>query len=238
MLYLNANFTPAQKLNGKSGSSECVGIVFSNGSSTEFCGDDAATTVYDQHNATFVQWHTELVSARVNVTLTGTAVVSVENTPTTPNATEFSFTLLSASSGRVSVRAVDLNFPFAAVSGTGDKYYYAQSARGFAGGPGCGEWSSRTVSGTVSTKSEGEMSRPQRHLRGGSQCQGWTNQIPWALEELLNPSRSNGVGAWKADGSAGIGFFSSQRTLPFKRFSFPDGTVGFGTARINTGICI
>merc|ERR1719359_297281 len=67
---------------------------------------------------------------------------------------------------------------------------------------------------------------------------GWSppSPLPWAAQALLDPARSNGVGAWTAAGGAGVGLYSSQRTLPFRRYQRDNGPIGLGSARINVNL--
>ena len=111
----------------------CVGIVSVNGSVTQFCGSEAST-VYSARtsNATTdaVLWNLTLATpggSGVTVTLAGT--VAVETDPAASSASTLSWSLLSAESAQISVRAVDLGFAFVGLSGPGDQYYYTRSTK-------------------------------------------------------------------------------------------------------------
>jgi hypothetical protein len=230
--------TPPAHAAGGAGATQpataCVGVVGANGTATRFCGKEAST-VYSARtsNATTdaVHWRLTLTKPDGGVTATLAGTVSIETDPDVSSLSTLSWSLLSAESEQVSVRAVDLGFAFVGVSGHGDQYYYTHSTKTWCPpGVGCGEWSTSTATGTVGVE--------EPSLRSGSVShEGWTppGGIPWAAKALLDPARSNGVGAWTANGTAGVGAYSSQLTLPFRRYQ--NGTtasIGLGSARINT----
>ena len=230
--------TPPAHAAGGAGATQpataCVGVVGANGTATRFCGKEAST-VYSARtsNATTdaVHWRLTLTKPDGGVTATLAGTVSIETDPDVSSLSTLSWSLLSAESEQVSVRAVDLGFAFVGVSGHGDQYYYTHSTKTWCPpGVGCGEWSTSTATGTVGVE------EPSLHS-GSVSHEGWTppGGIPWAAKALLDPARSNGVGAWTANGTAGVGAYSSQLTLPFRRYQ--NGTtasIGLGSARINT----
>jgi hypothetical protein len=224
----------------------CVGVVAINGSTTQFCaGRNETTTVYTDISSSAVRWTLRLAAApgrTLEVELTGLVAVEKDDSGGTGSSSSLSWSLLSASSDQIRVRAVDLGFAMVGLSGTGDRYYYTASQKTWTP-PGVSgmAWRCTTMDGTV-----GKAEQQRRLQRPGQlQVDGYPPlPLPFAAQALLDPSRSNGVGGWTADGRAGFGAYSSQRTLPFRRFHQHGGdcdaeipvatAVGFGSARINT----
>ena len=236
----SAKLQPYPPASGSAGdipqTAACIEVVAVNGSSTEFCaGRNETSTIYSGvPGGSALKWTLLLVApGKIEVELTGTA--SVE---TTGGSSTLSWSLLSASSEQVQVRAIDLGFAFVGLSGAGDRYYYTQSHKNWIA-PGAsarqGEWSCTTLDGTVGEEEQEGGLRSEVH-----QIDGFPPlPLPFAAEALMDPSRSNGVGGWTADGKAGVGAYSSQRTLPFRRFHHREAgaatmAVGLGSARINT----
>ena len=225
-------------------SAACIGVLSINGSTTLFCaGRNETTTAYTGvPDGSTVGWtvHLAALGHGIQVKLTGTATVQDDSGSTTGGggSSALSWSLLSASSEQIQVRAVDLGFAFVGLSGAGDRYYYTQSHKAWTP-PGVSgmEWSCHTVDGTVGEDEGGEQQQ-----RPVVQTDGYPPlPLPFAAQALLDPSRSNGVGGWTGDGKAGVGAYSSQRTLPFRRFhqcaaAGPTTAVGLGSARINTNL--
>ena len=219
----------------------CIGVLATNGSITEFCagqpGEVSTTYWYDQESGAAAQtrsWRTVLCKANLGATVELNGTISVGGADSL-KATELEFTLVAATSSQISVRGVDFHYAFAGVSGVGDSFFFGRSSRDWTGGPGCGSWGVHIEHGSVPSAELASTSRvPTNSSNDGGLC-NWPAVKPWALAALLDTARSNGVGIMKANGAAGVGFFSSQRTLPFRRFVSADGhSVGFGSARINT----
>jgi hypothetical protein len=131
----------------------CVGVVSINGSVTQFCGDEAST-VYSARtsNATSdgVRWRLTLSKPELGITVTLAGTVAAETDPAAAHRSVLSWSLLSAQSAQLRVRAVDLGFAFVGLSGKGDRYYYTHSSKTWCPpGVGCGEWATATATGTV-----------------------------------------------------------------------------------------
>ena len=226
---------PPHRGGGAARPTACVGIVALNGSVTEFCGSETTTRYTSRTtNSTTdaVNWELVLTKASSGVAVTLVGTLAVETDSSISSASVLSWSLLSASSAQITVRACDLGFAFVGLSGKGDGYYYTKSTKHWCPpGVGCMAWSTAEMSGTVGVE---EAPAPA----SGLVEEGWSppSPLPAAAQALLDPSRSNAVGAWTADGSAAVGAFSSQLTLPFRRYSTSSGAtdIGFGSARINT----
>ena len=221
----------------------CIGVLATNGSTTQFCAGQPGeiSTTYGRESdgdpPAHVQtrsWRTVLHKADLGVTIELNGTISVGGAGKL-HATELEFTLVAATSNQISVRGVDFHYAFAGISGVGDSFYFGRSSRNWGGGPGCGSWGVSLEHGSVPSAELASSSRvPSNASNDGGPC-NWPAVKPWALAALLDTARSNGVGMWKVNGSSGVGFFSSQRTLPFRRFVSADGhSVGFGSARMNT----
>ena len=115
----------------------CVAVVAANGTITQFCTDrDEASTAYGSrqtnHSADSVQWKLTLVktdhgTGRITVRLTGR--VAIEADPQNANISVLSWSLLSARSDQLEVRAIDLGFAFVGLSGSGDGYYFTSATK-------------------------------------------------------------------------------------------------------------
>jgi hypothetical protein len=127
------------------------------------------------------------------------------------------------------VRAVDLGFAMVGLRQTGDHAYYTASSKTWCPiGIGCQEWSCTAQQATVGM--------PAFHTQSVAAAGFPPSPLPAAHSALVTPGRSNGIGMWTATGAAGVGAYSSQRTLPFQLFQQADRTLGVGSARINTNL--
>ena len=220
----------------------CVTVVAINGSRARFCADKGQTsTDYSSITPTSAAWELSLADASSGITVLLTGNMSVTDGGAAAiadvggkyNRSVYSWTLLTAQSEDMRVRAVDLEFAFVGLSSAGDRYYYTASSKTWCPeGNGCMAWACRTLQGTVGAP---EPSRRQLGLGPASRFGGvWASNppspLPWAAVALADPARSNGVGAWTSDGKAGLGAYSSQRTLPFRRWA-ATGSVGFGSSQ-------
>jgi hypothetical protein len=206
----------------------CITLVATGGASTRFCASAGETkVVYSKTTAKQTEWTATLtksadgVPAFTSAQLSG--LVSVDSG-------DIKWDLLTCDSSRT-VRAVDLEFAFAGLSGSSNSLIYTSAVKNWcAPGTGCQEWQVNEQSHSssflkIATNLEAELQ--------------WVppSPLPWAHQALMAPGRSATAGAWYGNGSAGVAAKSSQRTLPVQAFQQQDShAIGVGSARINVNL--
>ena len=110
----------------------CVGVVAVSGVVTTFCGAEAMTAYTKRAtNATSdaMDWVLTLTDAKYGTAVTMSGTVAVATDPKRRGVAVLSWSLLSAHSVQINVRAIDLGFAFVGLSGRGDNYYYTKSTK-------------------------------------------------------------------------------------------------------------
>ena len=182
----------------------CVTIIATNGSASRFCADKAQTATTCTAAAAAATggsagdvgsagWRLRLAGVGVVVvTLEGNmAVADSAGARSNSNSSALAWTLLSAWSDQIEVRAVDLGFGFVGVSGKGDGYYYTQSSKKWAApNTSAMEWAVHTHGGVVG-RPEAAVGRAPPRVRFDA---NWSPPLPlpWTARALADPSRGGG----------------------------------------------
>ena len=245
----------------------CIGAVAANGSTTTFCAAVAgeARTTYSAVNATFAAWRTTLTKPGIMVTLSG--VVSVATATNSASAafgyeqSELRWTLESAHSSQMVVRALDLGYAFVGLSTPGGQHYRTRGTKSWCplglnatqkGYPfpetkyysnGCLPWHGASSTYTVGSSTSGGFDAQQQPQQ--QQAPPYYTPMPWAAGNLTKTGRSafSGGGQNSTAGPAvGYSSWSSQIVLPYQSFAaYETGTdrpkeLSSGSARINTNL--
>ena len=118
----------------------CISVIATNGSSTTFCSGSEETSVqYSKVTKSSASWSLSLAQGGVSVELVGN--VSVGPCANLAGASDLQWTLLSASSKQIEVRAIDLEFAFVGHGSPGSALHLThQQKRWCPPGTGCEEW--------------------------------------------------------------------------------------------------
>ena len=228
----------------------CIAIVAINGNITEFCAADGETeTTYSASAVESAAWSTILTkTGGPTVNLRGTISVG---TGGSTSAWQLEWTLTTAESQEMVVRAVDLGFGFVGLSNPGDTHFTTHQTKNWCPpGTGCQEWHGGMASCVNDELCDMETIATQLPpiTTDAAETHGqvsWAppEPLPFAYQALLKPGRSAFTGGVTAAATYGFAGWSSQPSLPFQSFGEYSDAAGHrldgfssGAARINANL--